>query len=281
MKDLDLAKGKRSVFIEEMRLATIVTRLDELVDSLLLSKENQSSLTMKEEIQLTLTNKEDFNIDFDFDRLLKLLNCNEVPFGLKNRLDFSNRLKTDYNFKITIDSARGDHFRKFYELFGLFSIDSSVQDEVRTIVKDLLFNYLTANYNHKQWEIYYDFETKTLSTNSVGNKIFICNFAAGFKKGKAKLLTEKFFNKNLDYKTVIKNEIKFGLESVVHRLSTLTTHNVNDAIKGSVPLELFGEDELIEFINSISFKKAKSILKTRSDKEQEFLLELMVKALKE
>lgn len=281
MKDLDLAKGKRSVFIEEMRLAIIATRLDELVDSLLFSKENQSSLTIKEEIELTLTNKEDFNIDFDFDRLLKLLNCNEVPFGLKNRLDFSNRLKTDYNFKITIDSARGDHFRKFYELFGLFSIDSSVQDEVRTIVKDLLFNYLTANYNHKQWEIYYDFETKTLSTNSVGNKIFICNFAAGFKKGKAKLLTEKFFNKNLDYKTVIKNEIKFGLESVVHRLSTLTTHNVNDAIKGSVPLELFGEDELIEFINSISFKKAKSILKTRSDKEQEFLLELMVKALKE
>lgn len=281
MKDLDLAKGKRSVFIEEMRLAIIATRLDELVDSLLFSKENQSSLTIKEEIELTLTNKEDFNIDFDFDRLLKLLNCNEVPFGLKNRLDFSNRLKTDYNFKCAIDSARGDYFRKFYELFGLFSIDSSVQDEVRTIVKDLLFNYLTANYNHKQWEIYYDFETKTLSTNSVGNKIFICNFAAGFKKGKAKLLTEKFFNKNLDYKTVIKNEIKFGLESVVHRLSSLTTHNVNDAIKGSVPLELFGEDELIEFINSISFKKAKSILKTRSDKEQEFLLELMVKALKE
>mgnify|MGYP000899439360 FL=1 len=281
MKDLELAKGKRSVFIEEMRLATIVTRLDELVDSLLLSKENQSSLTMKEEIELTLTNKEDFNIDFDFDRLLKLLNCNEVPFGLKNRLDFSNRLKTDYNFKCTIDSARSDYFRKFYELFGLFSIDSSVQDEVRTIVKDLLFNYLIANYNHKQWKIYYDFETKTLSTNSVGNKIFICNFAAGFKKGKAKLLTEKFFNKNLDYKTVIKNEIKFGLESVIHRLSTLTTHNVNDAIKTSVPLELFGEDELMEFINSISFKKAKSILKTRSDKEQEFLLKLMVKALKE
>lgn len=281
MKDLDLAKGKRSVFIEEMRLATIVTRLDELVDSLLLSKENQSSLTMKEEIELTLTNKEDFNIDFDFDRLLKLLNCNEVPYGLKNRLDFSNRLKTDYNFKCTIDSARGDYFRRFYELFGLFSIDSSVQDEVRTLVKNLLFNYLTANYNHKQWEIYYDFENKTLSTNSIGNKIFICNFAAGFKKGKAKLLTEKFFNKNLDYKTVIKNEIKFGLESVIHRLSTLTTHNVNDAIKSSVPLELFGEDELIEFINSISFKKAKSILKTRSDKEQEFLLKLMVKALKE
>ena len=281
MKDLNLAKGKRSVFIEEMRLATIVTKLDELVDSLLLSRENQSSLTMKEEIELTLTNKEDFNIDFDFDRLLKLLNCNEVPYGLKNRLDFSNRLKTDYNFKCTIDSARGDYFRRFYELFGLFSIDSSVQDEVRTMVKDLLFNYLTANYNHKQWEIYYDFETKTLSTNSVGNKIFICNFAAGFKKGKAKLLTEKFFNKNLDYKTVIKNEIKFGLESVIHRLSTLTTHNVNDAIKSSVPLELFGEDELIEFINSISFKKAKSILKTRSDKEQKFLLELMVKALKE
>ena len=280
MKDLDLAKGKRLVLIEEIRLA-IVTRLDELVDSLLLSKGNQSSLTMKEEIELTLTNKEDFNIDFDFDRLLKLLNCNEVPFGLKNRLDFSNRLKTDYNFKCTIDSARSDYFRKFYELFGLFSIDSSVQDEVRTLVKNLLFNYLTANYNHKQWEIYYDFENKTLSTNSVGNKIFICNFAAGFKKGKAKLLTEKFFNKNLDYKTVIKNEIKFGLESVIHRLSTLTTHNVNDAIKSSVPLELFGEDELIEFINSISFKKAKSILKTRSDKEQEFLLELMVKALKE
>ena len=280
MKDLDLAKGKRLVLIEEIRLA-IVTRLDELVDSLLLSKGNQSSLTMKKEIELTLTNKEDFNIDFDFDRLLKLLNCNEVPFGLKNRLDFSNRLKTDYNFKCTIDSARSDYFRKFYELFGLFSIDSSVQDEVRTLVKNLLFNYLTANYNHKQWEIYYDFENKTFSTNSVGNKIFICNFAAGFKKGKAKLLTEKFFNKNLDYKTVIKNEIKFGLESVIHRLSTLTTHNVNDAIKSSVPLELFGEDELIEFINSISFKKAKSILKTRSDKEQEFLLELMVKALKE
>lgn len=280
MKDLNLAKGKRLVLIEEIRLA-IVTRLDKLVDSLLLSKENKNSLTMKEEIKLTLTNKEDFNIDFDFDRLLKLLNCNEVPYGLKNRLDFSNRLKTDYNFKCTIDSARSGYFRRFYELFGLFSIDSSVQDEVRTLVKDLLFNYLTANYNHKQWEIYYDFENKTLSTNSVGNKIFICNFATGFKKGKAKLLTEKFFNKNLDYKTVIKNEIKFGLESVIHRLSTLTTHNVNDAIKSSVPLELFGEDELIEFINSISFKKAKSILKTRSDKEQEFLLELMVKALKE
>lgn len=280
MKDLDLAKGKRLVLIEEIRLA-IVTRLDELVDSLLLSKGNQSSLTMKEEIELTLTNKEDFNIDFDFDRLLKLLNCNEVPFGLKNRLDFSNRLKSDYNFKCTIDSARGGYFRRFYELFGLLSIDSSVQDEVCTMVKDLLFNCLTANYNHKQWEIYYDFENKTLSTNPIGNKIFVCNFATGFKKGKAKLLTEKFFNKNLDYKLVIREEIKFGLESVLHKLSTITTHNVNDAIRSSVPLSFFGEDELIEFINSISFKKAKSILKTRSDKEQEFLLELMVKSLKE
>ena len=96
----------------------------------------------------------------------------------------------------------------------------------------------------------------------------------------AKLLIEKFFNKNLDYKTVIKNEIKFGLESILHNLSTLTTHNVNDAIRSSVPLSFFGEDELIEFINSISFKKAKSILRTRSEKEQEFLLQLMVKALK-
>lgn len=279
MKDLNLAKGKRSALIEEIRLA-IVTRLDEMVDSLLLSKENQSSLTMKEEIELTLTKKEDFNIDFDFDSLLKLLKCNEVPSGLENRLDFSNRLKTDYKFKCTIDSARGNYPRNFFELFGDFSIDPSDEYEVRTMVKDLLFNYLTANYNHKQWEIYYDFETNSLSTNSVGNKIFVCNFAIGFKKGKAKLLTEKFFNKNLDYKTVIKNEIKFGLESVLHNLSTLTTHNVNDAIRSSVPLSFFGEDELIEFINSISFKKAKSILRTRSSKEQEFLLELMVKALK-
>ena len=58
MKDLNLAKGKRSALIEEIRLA-IVTRLDEMVDSLLLSKEDQSSLTMKEEIELTLTKKED------------------------------------------------------------------------------------------------------------------------------------------------------------------------------------------------------------------------------
>ena len=148
------------------------------------------------------------------------------------------------------------------------------------MTKDLLLNYLTANYNHKQWEIYYDFETKSLATNSVGNKIFVCNFATGFKKGKAKLLTEKFFNENLDYKMVIRNQIKFGLESILHNLSTLTTHNVNDAIRSSVPLSFFGEDELIEFINSISFKKAKSILRTRSEKEKEFLLQLMVKALK-
>ena len=275
MKDLNLAKGKRSALIEEIRLA-IVTRLDEMVDSLLLTKEIQNSLTMKEEIELTLTNKEDFNIDFDFDSLLKLLNCNEIPSGLKNRLDFSNRLKTDYKFKCTIDSALGNYHRNFLELFGAFSIDPSIEYEVRTMVKDLLFNYVTENYNHKQWKIYYDFETKSL-----GNKIFVCNFATGFKKGKAKLLIEKFFNKNLDYKTVIKNEIKFGLESVLHNLSTLTTHNVNDAIRTSVPLSFFGEDELIEFINSISFKKAKSILRTRSKKEQEFLLGLMLKALKE
>ena len=55
---------------------------------------------------------------------------------------------------------------------------------------------------------------------------------------------------------------------------------MNDAIRSSVPLSFFGEDELIEFINSISFKKAKSILRTRSETEQEFLLELMMKALK-
>ena len=189
-------------------------------------------------------------------------------------------MKTDYKFKCTIDSARGNYQRNFLELFGDFYIDPSDEYEIRTMVKDLLFNYLTANYNHKQWRIYYDFETKSLSTNSVGNKIFICNFATGFKKGKAKLLIEKFFNKNLDYKTVIKNEIKFGLESILHNLSTLTTHNVNDAMRSSVPLSFFGEDELIEFINSISFKKARSILRTRSENEQEFLLELMVKALK-
>lgn len=53
MKDLNLSKGKRSALIEEIRLA-IVTRLDEMVDSLLLSKENQSSLTMKEEVERTL-----------------------------------------------------------------------------------------------------------------------------------------------------------------------------------------------------------------------------------
>ena len=110
MKDLNLSKGKRSALIEEIRLA-IVTRLDEMVDSLLLSKENQSSLTMKEEVERTLTKKEDFNIDFDFDSLLKLLKCNEVPSGLENRLDFSNRLKTDYKFKCTIDSARGNYHK--------------------------------------------------------------------------------------------------------------------------------------------------------------------------
>ena len=126
MKDLSLAKGKRSVLIEEIRLA-LVTNLDELVDSLLLSKENQSSLTMKEEIELALTKKEDFNIDFDFDSLLKLLNCNEVPSALKNRIDFSNRLKTDYDDFLEIE--------KYCDLVIDVSPQTTISDLIDIILK--------------------------------------------------------------------------------------------------------------------------------------------------
>lgn len=287
MKKIKKQNNNKSEVIEQIR-KTIAEDFDMVFKNLLKTEIPNSETrigvwSFEEELDFYVKNSTNFKVDFDFKNLEKMMNIESIPDYFKNRKLLSTKLKEDYSFCSDVKSARvfpSDHLKKICNLFASKELDNfNITPDIRKSVLEL-FDKLFSKYYNRQWSVYYDLESGSLSLSEIGNKLFVCKINNGFNKGLMKFLTEKV-DSGMDYKTVVKEEILTKLSEVFKTLLLSTNgEKVHYVFQNLYPLSFVEDEELIDFFEIISIKKAQSLINKRSESEKERLLNLVLKILK-
>lgn len=287
MKKIKKQNNNKSEVIEKIR-KTIVEDFDVVFKNLLKTEIPNSETrtgvwSFEEELNFYVKNSINFEVDFDFENLEKMMNIESIPDYFKNRKLLSTKLKSDYSFYSEIKLIRvfpSDHVKQIFDLFSTKELDkSNINPDISKSVLDL-FNKLFSKYYNRQWSVYYDLENGELSLSEIGNKLFVCKINNGFNKGLMKFLTEKV-DSGMDYQTVVKEEILTKLNEVFKTLLLPTDlEKAPYVFQNLYPLSFIEDKELLDFFEGLSIKRAQSLINKRSESEKERLLNLVLKLLK-